>query len=365
MSPPIFHLDVSVASSSYPILIGEAMDWQSCLSELTQNRQVMVVTNVTVSPLYLQKLKTALSSVQKLAVFELPDGESFKNSESYLSILDELMTSGFNRDCVVIALGGGVVGDMAGFAAATFQRGVDFIQIPTTLLAQVDSSVGGKTGINHPLGKNMIGAFKQPKLVLIDIQTLNTLPERELSAGISEVIKYAAIADRDFFDWLEIHLDSIMALDATKISETIYRCCQHKAQIVAEDEFEQGRRALLNFGHTFGHAIENHQGYGKWLHGEAVGAGMVQAADLSHRLGWLELSDLERLKTLIQRSGLPVLSPILKPELALKLMQRDKKVKNGQIRLILLRSLGEAILTKGYSADALLETLEQTSGAES
>jgi 3-dehydroquinate synthase len=287
----------------------------------------------------------------------LPDGEAYKNNETLQTIYDHLLQNRCERNTTLIALGGGVVGDLTGYAAATYLRGVPFIQVPTTLLSQVDSSVGGKTGINHPLGKNMIGAFYQPKLVLADIDTLKTLPQRELSAGVAEVIKYGLIRDADFFDWLETNMSALMALDTSVASYAIYRSCQNKAEVVAVDEHEQGERALLNLGHTFGHAIENAMGYGVWLHGEAVATGTVMAADLSQRMGWLNAAEVQRIKTIMQAAKLPIEAPDFGAEEYLRLMQLDKKVSDGRIRLILQQAIGKAVITADYDADKLQQTL--------
>lgn len=350
-------LTVQATSGDYPIVIGKRLDWASWLTEYVTNKQVMVVSNETVAPLYMSRLQDALGGASAVQACILPDGEQYKVQKSIDSIYDALMENAYNRDCVVIALGGGVVGDMAGFAAASFQRGVDFIQIPTTVLSQVDSSVGGKTGINHALGKNMIGAFKQPKLVLIDIEVLQTLPEREVSAGLAEVIKYALIADTEFLAWLEQHMSQLTELDADSLIEAIYRSCEHKAKIVNEDEFEAGRRALLNLGHTFGHAIENHMGYGEWLHGEAVAVGTLQACVLSQKLGWLNADDTARVAKLLHAAKLPTAPPKIPAEASLKLMQRDKKVKAGKIRLVLLKALGDAVLYGDVERQLLLDVL--------
>jgi 3-dehydroquinate synthase len=287
----------------------------------------------------------------------LPDGEAYKNNETLQIIYDHLLQNRCERTTTLIALGGGVIGDLTGYAAATYLRGVPFIQVPTTLLSQVDSSVGGKTGINHPLGKNMIGAFYQPKLVLADIDTLKTLPQRELSAGVAEVIKYGLIRDADFFDWLETNMAALMALDNAVASYAIYRSCQNKAEVVAADEHEQGERALLNLGHTFGHAIENAMGYGVWLHGEAVATGTVMAADLSQRMGWLNAAEVQRIKAILQAAKLPLEAPDFGAEEYLRLMQLDKKVSDGRIRLILQQGIGKAVITADYDADKLKQTL--------
>jgi 3-dehydroquinate synthase len=288
----------------------------------------------------------------------LPDGESFKTLDTLNLIFDALLEMRHNRTTTLIALGGGVIGDMTGFAAASYQRGVDFIQIPTTLLSQVDSSVGGKTGVNHPRGKNMIGAFYQPKAVLADTDVLKTLPKRELAAGLAEVIKYGLIYDVEFLAWLEQNIDGLNACDPELLAYAIKRSCEIKAEVVAQDERESGIRAILNLGHTFGHAIETEQGYGNWLHGEAVGAGMWMAADLSHRLGWISAGDLARTETLLRRANLPVRAPEdMSPERFIELMSLDKKVLDGRIRLVLLKQLGEAVVTDSADPDLLRETL--------
>ena len=289
-------LHVELGERRYPIFIGSQLDPKQLLEPYIHGQQVMIVSNVTVAPLYLSHYQEALESLGKtVATCILPDGEKYKDIQHLNLIFDALLEAGFNRDCTVLALGGGVIGDMAGFASACFQRGVYFVQVPTTLLSQVDSSVGGKTGINHPLGKNMLGAFQQPQVVLADMAQLNTLPERELSAGLAEVIKYALLGDEDFLVWLEENMDGIVARDADLLAEAVYRSCAHKARIVANDEKEHGERALLNLGHTFT-AIESYLGYGTWLHGEAVATGMVMAADLSQRLGWISNEDVARTK---------------------------------------------------------------------
>lgn len=292
-----------------------------------------------------------------MATCVLPDGEKYKNLENLNLIFDALLEAGFNRDCTVLALGGGVIGDMAGFASACFQRGVYFIQVPTTLLSQVDSSVGGKTGINHPLGKNMLGAFKQPEVVMADMAQLRTLPARELSAGLAEVIKYALLGDLEFLAWLEQHMDGLLAGDESLLAQAVYRSCAHKARIVANDEKEQGERALLNLGHTFGHAIESYLGYGKWLHGEAVATGMVMAADLSQRMGWISAEDLQRTKNIIQRAKLPISCPKIPLDEFLSYMAHDKKVLNGQLRLVLLQQLGQAVITKEFDVEKMKQVI--------
>jgi 3-dehydroquinate synthase len=351
-------LKVELGDRSYPIFIGEnLLGNPDLLSPYIAGKQVMVVTNETVAPLYLEQLKSALTGYQVDEVV-LPDGEEYKNSASVDLIYTELLKKRHNRKTTLIALGGGVVGDMCGFAAASYQRGVDFIQVPTTLLSQVDSSVGGKTGINHPLGKNMIGAFHQPNVVIADTNTLKTLPERELSAGIAEVIKYGLIRDSEFLDWIEKEMHGLLACNSEALTYAIYESCRNKAEIVAEDELESGVRALLNLGHTFGHAIEAHQGYGQWLHGEAVGAGMVMAAYMSEKLGWLSIEEYQRTFSIIQSARLPVVSPDnMSPDDFIEYMSLDKKNLDHRIRLVLLKSLGEAIITADYPQDVFLETL--------
>ena len=371
MATPLFHADLTVHTQShdYPIVIIEetatektVIDNKTMASQIVPyivGQQVLIVTNETVAPLYLKALRQALEAQFTVQVCVLPDGEQYKNQTSINQIYDALMAAHFNRDVTLIALGGGVVGDMTGFAAASFMRGVNFIQIPTTLLSQVDSSVGGKTGINHPQGKNMIGAFWQPQMVLADMSTLKTLPARELSAGLAEVIKYAFIMDVDFLTWLEQNLPAMMALDLAVLGEAVKRCCEYKAHIVTQDERESGVRALLNFGHTFGHVIETHEGYGNWLHGEAVAAGMVQAAELSQKIGWLTCDEVARVKHVLALANLPITPPPIEVKTALGLMGHDKKVKHGQIRLILLKSLGKAVITSDFDTQLLTEVLSQ------
>ena len=352
-------LTVELAERSYPIHIGSGLLRQPRLiREHIGASQVLLVSNDTVAPLYQDKVLAALTGYEVHSVI-LPDGEQYKSLDVLNTIFDKLLSVPCNRDVTIIALGGGVVGDITGFAAACYQRGVDFIQIPTTLLAQVDSSVGGKTAVNHPLGKNMIGAFYQPKAVIADIDTLKTLDDRQLSAGLAEVIKYGLIRDPAFFDWLEQNMDALMARDADALAYAIDISCQTKAQVVAADEREGGLRAILNLGHTFGHAIETAMGYGNWLHGEAVGAGMVAAAEMSRRLGWLTEDDVKRATGLIARAGLPVQGPAeLDAERAIELMQVDKKVLDGRIRLVLLKSIGEAVVTADYPREMLAATVE-------
>lgn len=351
-------LNVELGSRSYPIYIGSHLDVATLLGPYIKGRQIMIVTNTTVAPLYLAHYQTALQSLDKtVASCILPDGEKYKDFQHLHLIFDALMEAGFNRDCTILALGGGVIGDMAGYAAASFQRGVDFIQVPTTLLSQVDSSVGGKTGINHPLGKNMIGAFKQPKVVLADMSQLDTLPDRELSAGLAEVIKYALLGDEAFLVWLEQNMPALIARDESVLAEAVYRSCAHKARIVANDEKEHGERALLNLGHTFGHAIESYMGYGVWLHGEAIAAGMVMAADLSQRMGWIDAQDVERVKSIFKQANLPTQAPKIPLDDFLSYMSHDKKVLNGQLRLILLKKLGQAIITNEFDVEAMKHSI--------
>ena len=363
-----FHdgLIVHTQSHDYPIVITEQSTTEHSsmakqIAPYVSGRQVLIVTNDTVAPLYLKALEDELAEQFVVKVCVLPDGEQYKNQASIDQIYDALMTEHFNRDVTLVALGGGVVGDMTGFAAASFMRGVNFIQIPTTLLSQVDSSVGGKTGINHPQGKNMIGAFWQPQMVLADMSTLKTLPARELSAGVAEIIKYALIMDEAFLTWLEANLPAMMALDLAVLGEAVKRCCQYKADVVAQDERESGVRALLNFGHTFGHVIETHEGYGNWLHGEAVAAGMVQAAELSQKIGWLTDDEVVRIKRVLELANLPITPPAIDVDTALDLMGHDKKVKHGQIRLILLKSIGDAVMTNEFDGQLLHEVLSKHS----
>jgi len=341
-------LNVALGERAYPIHIGPRLLGQpELVANFLSTPRVAIVSNVTVAPLYLAKLAAPLrASGVGVTEIVLPDGEQYKNWETLNQVFDALLRERCDRTTTVIALGGGVIGDLAGFAAASYQRGVPFIQVPTTLLSQVDSSVGGKTGINHPRGKNMVGAFWQPRLVLADTDTLTTLPDRELSAGLAEVVKYGFIRDLPFLEWLEAHMDKLMARDAEALSFAIERSCANKAEVVAGDEREtakDGGRALLNLGHTFGHAIETGMGYGEWLHGEAVAAGTVMAAELSRRLGWLSSADVERVSDLLARAGLPVAGPKLGADRYLDFMGHDKKVIAGKLRLVLLRRLGEAV----------------------
>ncbi|MCG8429432.1 MAG: 3-dehydroquinate synthase [Chromatiales bacterium] len=353
-------LHVDLGERSYPIYIGANLLADTNIYQRhIQHKQVMIVTNETVAPLYLTQVQSALSGCDTDAVI-LPDGESYKNLATWEKIFDRLLESRFNRQCTIVALGGGVIGDMAGFAAACYQRGVNFVQIPTTLLAQVDSSVGGKTGVNHPAGKNMIGAFYQPKCVIIDTETLNTLDDRQLSAGIAEVIKYGLIDDPEFLSWLDANMDKLLQRDTIALTYAIERSCQDKARVVAADELEAGRRALLNLGHTFGHAIEAGMGYGEWLHGEAVATGMCMAADLSRRLGWLSQDDQDQVRALIRRAKLPVDPPrSLTPEQFLELMAVDKKVMDGRVRLVLMKALGQSVITDDFDPQLLQATLSE------
>lgn len=349
-------LTVGLKERSYPIHIGSGLLADaSLLSAHLPGKRAAIVTNTTVAPLYLEKLQRTLqiTGVESVPVI-LPDGEAYKNTETLNIIYDALLTHRCERKTPLIALGGGVIGDMTGFAAATYLRGVPFIQIPTTLLSQVDSSVGGKTGINHPLGKNMIGAFYQPKIVLADIETLDTLPDKELSAGLAEIIKYGLIRDLPFLLWLEQNMDRLLARDKEALQYAVLRSCENKAEVVAADERESGERALLNLGHTFGHAIESGMGYGVWLHGEAVAAGTVMAADLSQRMGWLSVADVSRIRALLERAELPVVSPDLGIAKYLEYMGHDKKVEGGKLRFVLLKKLGKAELV-GDVSQALLE----------
>jgi 3-dehydroquinate synthase len=337
------HLDL--AHAPYDIRIArDLLSNLSSIQALLPQPRVAIVTNETVAPLYLQRLAAGLADLGiRVESIILPDGESFKNWETLNLIFDKLLTTRCERKTTLIALGGGVIGDMTGFAASVYQRGVPFIQIPTTLLAQVDSSVGGKTAINHPLGKNMIGAFYQPRLVLADLATLDTLPAKEFSAGMAEVIKYGLIDDLVFFEWLEANIDRVMARDDDALSYVVERCCQNKARVVAADEREtSGVRELLNLGHTFGHAIEAGLGFGVWLHGEAVAAGMMLAAFASRELGQINDADILRIRKLLQKAGLPVDAPDLGADRYLELMALDKKVDSGAIKYILMRRLGES-----------------------
>ena len=352
-------LIVGLGERSYPIYIGSGLIGRpELLEEYIPRKRVAIITNTTVAPLYLGKLQATLRvlGVESFAVI-LPDGEVYKHTDTLNIIYDELLKNRCERSTPLIALGGGVIGDMTGYAAATYLRGVPFIQIPTTLLSQVDSSVGGKTGINHPLGKNMIGAFYQPQLVLADTETLNTLPDKELSAGMAEVIKYGLIRDLPFMEWLEQNMEKLLGRETAAMQYAIARSCENKANVVATDEREGGVRALLNLGHTFGHAIESGVGYGNWLHGEAVAAGTVMAADLSQRLGWITVEDVGRVRRLFERAKLPVAAPDIGEERYLELMGLDKKVEGGKIRFVLLKEIGAAVVNGDVPSDLLRQTL--------
>lgn len=355
-------VSIDLGQRSYPIHIGSGLIGQrGLLSELVQDR-AMVVTNETIAPLYLDQTLASLGNTPSSSVI-LPDGESFKNLDELNKIFSALLTENFDRGCTLIALGGGVIGDMTGFAAASYQRGVDFIQVPTTLLAQVDSSVGGKTGVNHALGKNMIGAFHQPIAVIADMDTLSTLADRELRAGLAEVIKYGFIIDADFFTWLEVNLDALLARDVDATAQAVRRSCEIKARVVEADEREHGMRALLNLGHTFGHAIEAAMGYGQWLHGEAVSAGMAMALDTSKRLGLIDEQTRVRGVTILERAGLPIAPPIqMTPATFKQYMARDKKVTAGSIRLILVDAIGKSHVSADFDHSALEATLTHYCG---
>ncbi|MFK7890157.1 MAG: 3-dehydroquinate synthase [Granulosicoccus sp.] len=356
-------VSINLGTRSYPIHIGTGLiDSQNLIAEHVRDR-ALIVTNKTIAPLYLDQLTASLGNTHSSSVI-LPDGEAFKNVSELDRIYSTLLNENFDRGCTLIALGGGVIGDMTGFAAASYQRGVDFIQVPTTLLAQVDSSVGGKTGVNHALGKNMIGAFHQPVAVFADMSTLDTLDDRELRAGLAEVIKYGFIVDAEFFAWLEDNLDLLLNRDTTATAYAVKRSCEIKARVVETDEREKGMRALLNLGHTFGHAIEAAQGYGKWLHGEAVGAGIAMALDLSQRLELIDSATQQRGLELIRRCQLPTNPPqSMTPDLFLKFMSRDKKVSDGAIRLILLNAIGSAFVSADFDQNALLATLHHYAGS--
>jgi len=355
-------LQVDLGDRSYPIYIGPSiLDDASLYHRHITGKQVLVVTNETVGPLYLQRLLTALNGYD-LAHVVLPDGEQYKTIEVWGQIIDELLARRFSRDCTLIALGGGVIGDMTGFASASYQRGVDFIQVPTTLLSQVDSSVGGKTGVNHALGKNMIGAFHQPKCVIADTDSLNTLDDRQLSSGIAEVVKYGLINDVTFFEWLEKNVTKLLSRDTAALVYAIARSCQDKADIVSADEREAGQRALLNLGHTFGHAIETGMGYGEWLHGEAIAAGMAIAVKLSCRLNWVDRETEERVNRLLKLACLPTKPPAtLSHERMLSLMSVDKKVMDGNLRLVLLKGIGHALITDQFETLDIVQSLNEYS----
>jgi 3-dehydroquinate synthase len=356
-------LQVELNDKGYPIYIGTGLLRQKeLLVKHIKSKQVLIVTNTTISPLYLGDVIKSLKNFQ-IEVVELPDGEQYKNLENLTKIFDQLLKKKYSRNATLIALGGGVIGDMGGFAAACYQRGIPFIQIPTTVLAQVDSSVGGKTGVNHPLGKNMIGAFYQPQCVIADIDVLDTLDDRQLSAGIAEVIKYGLIRDLKFFEWLEKNISLLFARDKDAFAYIIERSCINKAEIVAEDEFEAGIRAILNLGHTFGHAIETGMGYGEYLHGEAVSIGIGYAADLSRRMKWITNSDVSRILSLLKQAKLPVVPPKeMDVSRFIELMSVDKKNVDGKIRLILLESIGKATLPINIDQSLLEQTLKNYAG---
>jgi 3-dehydroquinate synthase len=350
MSASTCTVSIALAERSYPIHIGFGLlEQPEVWATVPRATAAMLVTNTTVGPLYAERLRRVLQSrYTQVHTVELPDGEAFKNWHTLNVIFDALLERACDRQTVLFALGGGVVGDMAGFAAACYMRGVPFVQVPTTLLAQVDSSVGGKTGINHPLGKNMVGAFHQPALVVCDLAALASLPAREVSAGLAEIIKYGPIADMEFMAWLELHMPGLVALEPEALCHAVRRSCEIKAWVVAQDERESGLRAILNFGHTFGHAIEAGLGYGQWLHGEAVGCGMVMAARLSQELGLVDGAFVLRLRTLIERAGLPVVGPVLDASdnagRYLQLMRQDKKAQAGAIRFVVIDGVGRAAL---------------------
>lgn len=355
-------VDIALGERSYPILIGPGLLTDAAtLRANIKARDLLIVTNETIAPLYLSPLTSALDDC-RIETVVLPDGESYKTLESFARILDALVEARMNRDAAVIALGGGVIGDMAGFAASCYQRGIDYVQMPTTLLAQVDSSVGGKTAVNHPKAKNMIGAFYQPRCVIADTSTLATLPDREYRAGIAEVVKYGLIYDAAFFQWLEANAQALLVRDAGAVMHVIRRSCEIKAEVVGVDEREHGLRAILNLGHTFGHAVETATGYGTWLHGEAVATGMVMAADLSARLGWLPEVDRDRAVCLLERFGLPVQAPRIGAARGRELMGMDKKVLDRKLRLVLLRRLGQADVVGDYPNEALEATLREHFG---
>lgn len=350
-------VNVSLGDRSYPIHVGAGLLARAeLIMERLRKKKVAIITNTTVASLYLAPTRHALEALGVDVVsITVPDGESHKNWKTLNGIFDELLERRCERGTALIALGGGVIGDLAGFAAAVYQRGVPYVQMPTTLLAQVDSAVGGKTAINHPLGKNMIGAFYQPRAVVADTDTLTTLPAREFAAGLAEVIKYGAIRDREFFDWLEANMARLVRREPEALAHAIERSCANKAEVVAVDEREEGPRALLNFGHTFGHAIETGTGYGAWLHGEAVSAGMVLATRLSQRLGWIGREETQRVAAILASAGLPVQAPGLGLERYLELMGLDKKVEGGRVRFILLKRIGEALVSDQVSREALAD----------
>ena len=359
--PLLMHtLHVDLGARGYPVYIGrDLLADKKLVAQHVPSSQVVIVSNETVAPLYVERVRAALAASQLITEVVLPDGEQYKTLETLSGIFDRVMADKHNRGTTFVAVGGGVVGDITGFAAACYQRGVNYIQVPTTLLAQVDSSVGGKTAVNHPLGKNMIGAFYQPRAVLIDINTLQTLPDRELSAGLAEVVKYGLISDQSFYRWLQENMSRLFAREEAALAEAIERSCAIKAEVVAADEREGGIRAILNLGHTFGHAIETAQGYGRWLHGEAVATGMLLALDLSARRGWIAASEVSDFRELLLGMHLPVDIPKdMEPEGFLTLMSRDKKVVDGQLRLVLLRDIGEACIVDDVRNEELRELLQ-------
>jgi 3-dehydroquinate synthase len=358
-------LKVDLGQRSYPIYIGESLlSSRQVFDDILDTKQVMIVSNTSVAPLYLPLLMETLAEFKPDSCV-IPDGESYKNLSVMNDIITRLLEKKFSRNSILIALGGGVIGDLTGFAAACYQRGIRYIQIPTTLLAQVDSSVGGKTAVNHKIGKNMIGAFHQPVAVYSDSGVLDTLPERELTAGLAEVIKYGLIRDKVFFTWLEENMQSLMGREAESLQYAIERSCLNKAEVVAEDEKEQGQRALLNFGHTFAHAIETGMNYKGWLHGEAVGLGMLMAADLSFRSGWITEKQLERIRNILSLAGLPLTMPEQLKNVCIRdLMSVDKKARDGKLFLVLLKSIGDAVVTDEFDENLLQLTLEQFSSME-
>ena len=357
-------LTVDLGQYSYPVLIGEGiLDRTDLYKKYINTGQVMIVTNETIAPLYLERVLRSLGEIRAEKVI-IPDGEEYKNLETMNHIITRLLQNRFSRTCCLIALGGGVVGDITGFAAACYQRGVNYIQVPTTILAQVDSSVGGKTAVNHQLGKNMIGAFYQPRAVITDVSVLKTLNRREIQAGLSEVIKYGLIRDPGFFAWLEKNIARLLELDSEALVYAIEKSCRNKAEVVAVDEREAGERALLNLGHTFGHAIETGLGYKDWLHGEAVALGMLMAADLSSRHGWISAQDVTRITNVIRATALPQRLPDgLDTNTMLELMSVDKKARNGQMHLVLLQEIGKAFVTSDFDRTKLEETIKQYSSA--
>lgn len=363
---------VELGDRSYPIYAGiDLLSKGNLLLENIRSKQIMIVSNTTIAPLYLETVMQALqgmalqgSAAEGLEINSviLPDGEQYKTLDAVNDIITALLDKRYGRNSCLVALGGGVVGDITGFAAACYQRGIDYIQIPTTVLAQVDSSVGGKTGVNHAAGKNMIGAFHQPRAVIADIAVLDTLSDREVSAGLAEVVKYGLIRDKNFFNWLEKNVEQLLNREAEALAYIIEQSCRNKAEVVAEDERESGLRAILNFGHTFGHAIETGLGYGKWLHGEAIAVGMLMAADLSHRLGWITEEVIERIKQMLVKLNLPIALPDdLNPKNMRELMSVDKKAKDGVLFLVLLKGIGEAVVTDEFDEDLLMETLQHFS----